>query len=552
MLKFLHIENIAVIEQTDIEFTEGFNVLTGETGAGKSIIIDAINAVLGERTSKDLIRNGCSEASVSAIFCNLSEYSLKVLSDNGYSVDQSGNLHIMRKLTNSGSTVRINGQPATAGILKLISKSLINIHGQHDNQDLLNPESHYIYIDRIADNGKILSEYYDEFHHLNKVRKELSGYETDEADKLRETELLKYQIKELTDADIKIGEIEEIKSKLQIAKKSEKIEKSLKTAYSYLNGDELTDGAFSAIRNAQKEISACEGDNFKDIGQEFSEVLTYLDSLTGKIRQLINNKDEYGCDIEFLMSRLDLLRRVTLKYGGSEQSAKEFLNTAVKRLDDIEMSDKKIIELSAELDASTERLINKGKLLTASRKKAALKFEKDVTEILRYLDMPSVVFSVKTEQGRYTKTGCDNIEFMICTNAGETLKPLSKIASGGELSRVMLAIKRVISKFDDVDTLIFDEIDTGISGRAAQKVGNQLKLVSENRQTICVTHLAQIAAFAGNHLLIEKSVDNDRTFTVVTSLKGEARVAEIARIMAGSQISENIYKSARELLERNF
>ncbi len=552
MLKSLHIENIAVIESTDIDFTYGFNVLTGETGAGKSIIIDAINAVLGERTSKELIRTGCDSALVSAVFCDISDYSKAVLRENGYEEDAEGNLIITRRLTQSGGSIRINGMPATAGILKEIGRNLINIHGQHDNQSLLNPDNHYIYIDRLADNSKLLDSYYDEFHHLNAVRKELAGFETDEAQKAREIELLNYQIKEITDADLKPGEAEELKAKLRLAQNAQKTADALKTAYSYLNGDEENDGAFSGIRNAQKELSGCEGDEYRLLEQKMGEALLNLDDVAASLRRMFNGDEASLIDVGSLSDRLDTIYKVSMKYGGSEQSAVEFLDNASKRLREIELSDEKIIELSAELDASTERLVALGDKLTDSRKSAASSFKNDVIGILRFLNMPDAEFDVSITKGKYTRRGCDNIEFLIGTNAGEAVKPLSKIASGGELSRVMLAIKSVLADNDDVDTLIFDEIDSGISGRAAEKVGHQLKALSSSRQTVCVTHLAQIAAFASNHLLIEKSVVSDRTFTAVKSLSGDERIKEIARIMAGSNLSDNIYKSAKELLERTF
>lgn len=551
MLKSLHIENIAVIEQTDIEFLEGFNVLTGETGAGKSIIIDAINAVLGERTSKELIRTGCESATVSALFSDVSDYALGVISECGYAADD-GNILILRKLTHSGSSFKINGQPATAGILKTIGKYLINIHGQHDNQSLLDPDSHCGYIDRLAENGDLLKKYYNEFHHLNKVRKELKSYEIDEAQKQHEIELLEYQIKELIDADLKPGEIEEIKANLAKIQNTQQNIANLKSAYSYINGDELNDGAFSSVRAAQKEILSCKIENLIEVSDKLGEVLSSLDDTAGQIRKLIQDSESENLDEDSLRARLDYVYRIALKYGGTEDSALNYLKESQKRLESIKLSDKMVIELSNELDLSTERLVALGEELTASRTVAAESFKVSVTEILAFLDMPNVIFEVKNEKGKYTKSGCDNIEFMISTNAGETIKPLSRIASGGELSRVMLAIKSVLADKDDVDTLIFDEIDSGISGRAAQKVGNQLKLVSTSRQTLCVTHLAQIAAFAQNHLLIEKTVSGNRTYTAVKQLNGEDRVNEIARIMVGSNISENTVNTARELLGRNF
>lgn len=553
MLKSLHIENIAVIEQTDIDFSQGFNVLTGETGAGKSIIIDAINAVLGERTSKELIRTGCDTATVSAVFCNLSVYAKKAIEDSGYDVDDEGNLLIMRKLSQNGNgTIKINGQTATAGILKTIGKYLINIHGQHDNQSLLNPENHYIYIDRLADNEEQLRDYYAEFHHLNEIRKELASFETDEAKKQRDIELLSYQIKELKDADLKVGEAEKLKKMLSVAQNAKKMHDALHTAYRCINGDDDNDGAFSITRNAQKEISGFDTDGLKEIQNKFGEILTQLDDIAGDLRQAIRENEAADYDLSSIENRLDLIYKMTMKYGGSETSAIEFLADAEQQLKSIEMSDTQIQKLSVELDNSTARLISLADEITTSRKTASNRFKKDVTDILKYLDMPDATFDVKIDKGRYTKHGCDEIEFMIGTNAGEAVKPLSKIASGGELSRIMLAIKSVLADKDDVDTLIFDEIDAGIGGRAAQKVGHQLKQVSASRQTVCVTHLAQIAAFAQNHLLIEKSVKENRTYTLVKTLNSDDRVAEIARIMAGSNISENIINSAKELLERNF
>ena len=551
MLKSLHIENIAVIERTDIDFLDGFNVLTGETGAGKSIIIDAINAVLGERTSTELIRTGSVSATVSALFCSLSSYATDEIERQGFSLD-GDSLLITRKLTASGSTFKINGQPATAGILKSIGKFLINIHGQHDNQSLLNPDTHYRYIDRIADNSRELEKYYNEYHHLNTVRKELASFETDEAQKLRETELLEYQIKELTDAALTVGEADELKQKLALIQNAQKNREALENAYSYINGDELNDGAFSSARNAQKEISNLKLDGCGAISDKIGEAIMLLDDAAALVRGMLKDDETAGLDADAVGSRLDLIYKTTLKYGGSEESALKFLSDAQEKLNSIKVSDEKIVELSAELDKSTERLIALGKQLTKTRQKAACKFENDVSRVLTFLDMPNVKFEVDIAAGRYTKTGCDRIEFLISTNPGEPPKPLAKIASGGELSRVMLAIKSVLADLDDVDTLIFDEIDSGISGRAAQKVGHQLKQVSAARQTLCVTHLAQIAAFAQNHLLIKKSVKDNRTFTDVESLTGEDRVYEIARIMAGANISENIINSARELLERNF
>lgn len=551
MIKSLHIENIAVIEKTDIDFKDGFNVLTGETGAGKSIIIDAINAVLGERTSKDLIRAGCDKAVVSALFCDLSFEAKAQIEENGFSVDEDGNLLITRTLTLNGGTIKINGRPATAAVLKEVAKNLINIHGQHDNQKLLNPDNYYIYLDLIAENRAILDEYYSEFKHFNAVRRELNSQETDEGQKQRRMDILQYQIKELEDADITLGEMGEIKRKLTIAENYEKTLSALNDAHFCLGGGESVDGAIALVRNAQKHIDSAKTEELSSISDKLSELFSELQAVDVDIRAFTDSDEYRDLDAEKLRERLDTLHRLMLKYGDDEQKMLDFLQNARDELEKIVCSDKRIEELSAELDASTERLVALGEKLTNSRVLAAEIFSHNVSNVLYQLDMPNVEFVVNVNHSKYTRHGCDEVEFLISANAGESVKPLHKIASGGELSRTMLGIKSVLADKDDVDTLIFDEIDTGISGRAADKVGLQLGKVSDNRQVICVTHLAQIAAYSDNHLLIEKNVANDRTYTSVLSLDYEQQIAEIARIMSGTDLTENLYNSAKELLDRS-
>lgn len=551
MIKSLHIENIAVIEKTDIDFDIGFNVLTGETGAGKSIIIDAINAVLGERTSKDLIRAGCEKAVVSALFCDLSNEAKNLIVENGFELDDDGNLLVARTLTLSGGTIKINGRPATASILKELSKNLINIHGQHDNQRLLNPDNYYCYLDLLAENQKELTEYYNEFKHFNDVRRELNSQETDEGEKQRRIDILQYQIKELEDAEIAVGEIDEIRRKLTIAENYEKTLSALSDASFCIDGSENADGAMTLAKNAQKYIESAKNEELSSISNKLDDIIGKLYEISADIRSFTESEEYRDLDAEKLRERLDTLRRLMLKYGDDEQKMIDFLVKAKAELEKIECSDKRIEELSLELDASTDRLVSLGEKLTETRKKAAHKFSQQVSEVLRLLDMPNVQFIINVNRDRYTRHGCDAVEFLISANAGESVKPLHKIASGGELSRTMLAIKSVLADKDDVDTLIFDEIDTGISGRAADKVGLQLQKVADNRQVICVTHLAQIAAYAQNHLLIEKSVSNDRTYTSVTSLDNESQIREIARIMSGTEITENLYNSAKELLDRS-
>ncbi len=548
MLKFLHIENIAVIERSDIEFKPGFNVLTGETGAGKSILIDAINAVLGERVSKDLIRNGCENATVSAVFGNLYDETIMFLKQFDVSPDEDGNILITRKLSLNGKgLIKVNGVPVTAAILREIAHSLINIHGQHDNQALLIPENHIGYIDAIAEDNNLKEEYYSEFKNLNNIRKELRSLEMDEDEKARKIDILKYQIAEIENAALKVGESEELKAQLKIAENYEATYKALSNAEFLLLGDDNNDGALTQLRNANKQLSAVEAIN----SEKLSEAINLIEDLRSDIGSYLSNSQYSSLNPDEINQRLDYISRIVLKYGGSEEIAIEFLAKYQKELEDITLSDKRITELSDDLDKSTVRLIALAEKLTEIRKTAANHFAEQVSAILKDLNMPNVKFTANFKKGKYTKNGCDEIEFMISANMGENLKPLHKIASGGELSRVMLAIKSVLLDKDTVGTMIFDEIDTGISGYAADKVAKQLKFVANNRQVICVTHLAQIAAAANEHLLIKKSTENGRTFTNVKSLMYEQKIVEIARIMSGTDITDNLYNSAKELLDRS-
>lgn len=550
MLKYLQIENIAVIEKTEIELSRGLTVLTGETGAGKSIVIDALNAVLGERTSKELIRSGCEKAEVSAVFCDLTSEAVNVLESNGFSVDQEGELLIRRVLSASGNgSVRVNGRPATVGMLKEIGRELVNIHGQHDNQNLLDEQMHCEYIDRLAANTALRDEYYREFKKLNSIRRELKELETDEDEKQRKTELLTFQIAELEGAAIRIGELDELKEKLTIAENFEKTAEALRSAISSIKGTDDVDGAKTMLSAARRELQSIE--QFSEDAERLEGIIYELDAVCDNIRDFTENNTYSASETAEIRERLDFLYRLMLKYGDSEEKMLEFLGSAQAELEKITFSEQRIEELSAELDRSTERLIALGEKLTDSRTKTARVFEKQVCEGLKLLNMPGVVFTVDFEKGRYTKNGCDEVRFLISANAGEEPRPLAKIASGGELSRIMLVIKQALADKDSVETLIFDEIDTGISGHAAVKVGRMLRSVSKNRQVLCVTHLAQIAAAADNHLLIEKHTENGRTFTNVQPLSCERQISEIARIMAGGELTENILNSAKELLDRS-
>lgn len=552
MLKFLHIENIAVIERSDIEFSSGFNVLTGETGAGKSIVIDSINAVLGERTSRELIRAGCDTAEVSAVFGELDNATAAALSDIGVVPDDDGNIVIRRRLSAAGKgLIKLNDRPVTATELKEVGRHLVNIHGQHDNQALLDPERHLDYVDAVADDDPIKGKYYAEFREINKIRKELAAVQTDEDEKRRRVDLLKYTINELESAGIKPGEYDKLRRKLEIARNYQKTAEALARAYSELKGDDELDGAVSLLSGAEKALSSLRDEEWDKRASVLSSAASAAEDVSAAIYDFLENAEYSDIDPDEINARLDTLDKLMLKYGGGEWELLKALDKAREELNDIEFSDKKAAELSELLDSSVERLVALGEELTEVRKKAAAAFEKQVCDILSYLNMPDVRFTVQFAKGRYTKRGCDTAEFMISANRGESVKPLSKIASGGELSRVMLAIKSVLLGRDPVGTMIFDEIDTGISGYTAGKVGTQLKRVAENRQVICVTHLAQIAAMGDTHLLIEKKAEGDRTFTSVSPLSYEDRINEIARIMSGAQMTENLYNSAKELLDRS-
>ncbi len=548
MLKQIYIENIAVIESADIEPTEGFNALTGETGAGKSIIIDSLNAVLGERTSKDLIRESAEKASVTAVFGDLSRASLKRVRDNGFDLDEDGNLIVQRVLTKTSGGVKINGQPTTTAVVREIAKSLINIHGQHDSQMLLSPENHYIYLDLLADNEEIFENYQKEFKHFGEVRKRVRELEDSEDRKAKRSELLKYQINELKTADIKLGETEELKEKRDSFRSYEKISLTVSDCVGKISGDEESNGALALCASAQKSLERAGEPILSKTLDNLTKATDILYSVQEDLRLFLEKCPYSAEEKDKINERLDLLHTLGLKYGGSPEKAVEYLSEAEKELASIECDEAELESLSAELIEIQERLIKAGDMLTTSRISAAKQFEDKVCDALLQMDMSAVRFVVNIKKGKYTKVGADEVEFLISANAGESVKPLSKVASGGELSRVMLAIKSSIADKDNVDTLIFDEIDTGISGRAASKVALQLKKIAESRQVICVTHLAQIAAASTGHFLIEKSVMDGRTYTNVELLGGNRRVEEIARIMSGDNITENTLVSARELL----
>lgn len=546
MLRTLDIENIAVIEKASVDFSLGLNVLTGETGAGKSIVIDSINAILGERTSKELVRHGCDNAYVSAYFDDIPESVSKKLAEIGYELDDNA-LLLSRKISANGkSACKINGKSATVSMLKEVGTLLVNIHGQHDSQALLNPDYQYQYIDMMFSDNSIFQSYKTSFKDLITARRKLKALTMSESDKDKELELLDYQIKELEDADIKIGEREELNKRRTLISAAEAITNALNLSLQTINGDDENNGVQSSINICFNTL--LQFGQAKEISEVFADINDKLEFAKDKIDALLLELSFDPNELEQIEERLDLLFRLSSKYGNDESEMLDFLEKAKQRRNSIVYSDMELEKLNAQYDEYFDKTVRLAEELSASRKRIAEEFEKQVKAELEFLDMPKLQFKVDFQKGNLSSNGFDKIEFLISTNPGEPPKPLAKIASGGELSRIMLAIKNILSYNDTIGTLIFDEIDVGVSGRASQKIGLKLKAVSKNTQVICVTHSAQIASNANEHFLIEKDITSDKTYTKVTPLDFEARKRELARIMGGLEITDTLLKSAEELL----
>ena len=549
MLSNLQIENIAVIKSASIDFENGFNVMTGETGAGKSIVIDSLNAILGERTSRELIRSGADSASVCAEFQNVGDNVKNELEKLG--IEKDDTLIVSRKLTPDGKNVcRINGMPATVSMLKALGVQLVNIHGQLDNQSLLSPETHCSFIDKLAGSGRELSEFKELYSLYIKKENELKSLNTDVNEKNRRLDILNYQIEEIQKADIRPGEKDELTEKLGFLRNAEKVLDLLHTAYAALNGDgEMPGAADIAADAASKLLSAADySSDFTETANGVNDAAMNLSAYTEELRDKIYSLDYDPNETERAEERLDVIYRLSQKYGDSEEDILAYLENAEKERDALSFSDERAEQLRAETEKAYNEALAAAKKLSEIRIEAGKKFSADVERELAFLDMPSVKFIVNDSVGELYENGIDNIEFLLSANAGEEPKPLSKIASGGELSRIMLAIKCVLSELDDIDTLIFDEIDSGVSGRAALKIAAKMKELSKTHQVICVTHLAQIAAFADEHKLILKEEKDGRTYTCIASLDYNGRKYELARIMGGLTVTQSILNSAEELL----
>lgn len=552
MLSNLKISNIAIIKEAVIDFDNGLNVLTGETGAGKSIIIDAINAILGERTSRELIRTGSSNAEVSAFFENINNDVVSVLSEFGIDNEEDNSLLISRKISLDGKNVcKVNGSSVTVSMLKRIGQALINVHGQMDNHNLLNEELHYTYIDSFAENSEILEEYLNAYNEYCSSQKRYDNLIVDEGEKARKIDLLTYQIKEIEDADVKIGELEELEKRRKVLQNAEQLISLVNNAVEIINGNDNFSGVADMLNTASNSLvkASAFDETLNNVSDSVAEMSYNIADCASELNSFLYSLDVDPNELDMIEERLDIMFKLVKKYGQSETEILEFLEKAQKELDEITFSDKLKEQLEIELKEKYEIMDKASRKLSANRQKYGEIFIEKVKNELAFLDMSSISFKIVQNRKQFDETGADEIYFLISANAGEEPKPLSKIASGGELSRIMLAIKNVLASKDNIQTLIFDEVDTGVSGRAAQKIGIKLKEVSKNRQVLCVTHLAQIACFADNHFLISKSESENKTYTKVESLDNNGRIHELARIIGGIEATKLSLDAAAEMIE---
>lgn len=550
MLSVLKIRNIAVIESAEIEFFRGFNVLTGETGAGKSIILDSINAVLGFRTSRELIRTGETQAEVTALFCDIGVSSEKALESLGLPLSDDRSLLISRTISADKNVCRINGALTNVAALKTVGATLITIHGQQDNRELLNPETHLSYIDALAGTKELFSKYSEAYSKLVSADAKIKKISSDKAERARRADMLSFQIDELQKANIVPGEWEELKNRRSLMRNYEKIQTAFASAYSALSGGDDFSGALSLVSGAQRKLSSvsdCSKDAEK-LSERLSEIYYELDDISDVLRGDGFDGGFSQAELNDVEERLDMLYRLSKKYGDTEEEMLAFLENAEKELESVSLSDEMLEELLLQREKLYENAKSLAEELSKKRKSAAETFCESVCKELRFLDMPSVRFEAVFKDVPLSENGVDSAEFLISANVGEDLKPLAKTASGGELSRIMLAIKNVLSDKDSVNTLVFDEIDTGVSGRAAYKIAAKLYEVSRKKQVLCVTHLGVIASKGDSHYLIEKSEHDGKTFTNVTLLSPEARKYEIARIIGGGNVTDLQLKNAEEML----
>lgn len=551
MLSELYIENLAVIEKATIDFSDKLNVFTGETGAGKSILINGINAILGQRVTKDIVRTGTDKAVISALFTDIGDNVLQVLDELGISAED-GQLFLTREIrSDGGSVARVNSRAVNVSVLKAIGETLVTIHGQHDNQILMAPERHIEILDSYAESEALIEDYHSSFRELQSIAKKINKIKTEQSKKEFRMAELADIVEEINALNIHEGEDKEIEAELNISKNAVAISEALYMAKQLLSGDDDTDGAVEMTQRASKSV-----EGYTDIMTEISPIYDRLSSaaiemedISEEIGSLLDSLDIDPKRYDYLNQRSDELRRIMKKYGPELDDVLTTLENSQNELDELSGAEQSLDELNKEKERLLAEVSKKAKALSDHRKKAGERFVSQVTEELEFLNMPKVKLVVQQKTGKLTINGMDSIEFLISANLGEEPKPIAKIASGGELSRIMLALKNVIAEKDSIGTLIFDEIDTGVSGRAAQKIGIKLKQISRLRQVICVTHLAQMAVMADNHLLIEKNIQGDRTVTTVRTLDHEQRKYEIARIMGGENITELMLENAEQYLK---
>lgn len=547
MLSLLHIENIAVIESADISFDRGFNVLTGETGAGKSIVIDAIAAILGQRAYRDMIRTGTNKASVRAVFTQVPE--LPWFAENGVEYDPETVVH--REVYLDGKNVcRVNGTLVSVTILHKLGIQLINIHGQHDSASLFDEENHLTFLDAFGDFGQVQADYREKYETVAKLRREIDRITMDEGEKLRRMETLRYQIGEIEKAELEAGEDDALEDRRKILQNAEKLSDGMQEAVECLYGGEDTDGASGLLAQAEYALARLSRftDAYAELHDRVSDLMYQVQDVATEVRDVRDDLNYSADELEQIEARLDKIHRLRKKYGASCADILGYLERAKKELDEIEFADDHVERLKKKLKTAEDEAWAAAKLLREKRKETAAYLSSRILTELAQLDMPRVQFQVRFTELDLTANGADSVAFYMSANAGEALKPMSKVASGGELARIMLAMKNVLAEKDQVGTLIFDEVDTGVSGRAAQKVAEKLRSVAAHKQVLCVTHLPQLAALANTHLLIAKSERDGRTFTSVTPLDLEGRKRELARIIGGTNITETTLKSAEEML----
>ena len=548
MLSVLHIENIAVIEQAEILFEGGFNVLTGETGAGKSIVIDAISAILGERTYRDVIRTGANRAFVSAIFTNIPQYDW--FSENQVEFDPQ-ELQVQREIYADGRNVcRVNGRPVSVASLKKLGGRLINIHGQHDSQQLFDEENHLTYLDAFARDEQELEAYQQAFSAMQSVQREIQKLSMDESEKLRLVETLTFQIEEIRAANLVSGEEEQLKERRKVLQNAEKLSDALRMADEALYGGDSSDGAAGLLSNAEHALSRVStiSADMQTLHQKISDLMYSVQDAADELRAMRDDLSYSEGELEEIEERLDAIHKLKRKYGASVEDVLAYLADSEQRLDEIEFASDRIETLKKREAELQKETIRQGEILREKRLSAAQAMESRICDELRQLDMPKIRFVCEFTPQQPMQTGLDSVRFLMSANVGENLKPLSKVASGGELARIMLAMKQVLAQQDGVPTLIFDEVDAGVSGRAAQKVAYKLWTVSKGRQVLCVTHLPQIAAMADAEYTVEKRVENERTYTSVLHLDDNGRKQELARLIGGSMITETTLAGAAELL----